>query len=178
MPVGTRASQLMQPIKEPRQVGAKGSGRPSSYSPEIADHILERIECHGDSLKRACKSLAEYELPTTSPQSVRRWSNQNVAGFSDRFARACELRTHVWGEQILEIADNESTESGQINRDRLRVDTRKWLMSVLNPQYSDKRQVEHTGRDGGPIEMVDPTELARGLLAVMSALEHDSNPSD
>ena len=40
-----------------------------------------------------------------------------------------------------EVADNE-----WINRSRLRVDTRKWLMSKLAPKkYGDKQQVEHSG---------------------------------
>ena len=43
----------------------------------------------------------------------------------------------------MEIADG----GGDVQRDRLRVDTRKWLMSKLHPErYGDKTKLEHSGR--------------------------------
>lgn len=40
-----------------------------------------------------------------------------------------------------------------VQRSRLRVDTRKWLLSKLIPAYAEKRINEHTGPDGGPVEI-------------------------
>ena len=46
-------------------------------------------------------------------------------------------------DQIAEIAD---TGSGDVSRDRLRVDTRKWYLSKVLPKlYGDKVEVEHSG---------------------------------
>jgi hypothetical protein len=44
--------------------------------------------------------------------------------------------------------------SDVIAHTRLQIDTRKWLLSKMLPKvYGDKVTNEHTGKDGGPIEM-------------------------
>jgi hypothetical protein len=68
---------------------------------------------------------------------------------------------------IIEIADDSSGDielDGEgkprqnaefMNRSRLRVDTRKWLMSKLAPKkYGDKQQVALTDPEGGPLRIV------------------------
>lgn len=48
---------------------------------------------------------------------------------------------------MLDIADDKE---GDPQRDRLRIDTRKWLASKLKPKkYGDK--IEHSGPEGGPL---------------------------
>jgi len=60
-----------------------------------------------------------------------------------RYARACEIRAEQMANDTLVIADNKTDD---VNRDRLRVDTRKWLLSKLQPKkYGDKIEHEHTG---------------------------------
>jgi hypothetical protein len=71
-----------------------------------------------------------------------------------RYARATEMRAEVMAEEILTIADNtggdiitlpdgrEVTNHEVVNRDRLRVDARKWLLAKLQPKkYGDKIDV-------------------------------------
>jgi len=70
-----------------------------------------------------------------------------------RYARACEIRAEVMANEMLEIADNfehdvkkadgiEVVDHAVINRDRLRVDSRKWLLAKLHPKkYGDKIDV-------------------------------------
>ncbi|MBX8785491.1 hypothetical protein HBA94_17175 [Ochrobactrum sp. GRS2] len=53
-------------------------------------------------------------------------------------------------EDILDIADDE--ECADVQKAKLRIDTRKWLMSKMAPKkYGDKVMNEHSGPDGGPI---------------------------
>jgi hypothetical protein len=60
-----------------------------------------------------------------------------------RYARACEMRAEVMANEILEISDAEDKD---YNRDRLRVDSRKWLLSKLQPKrYGDKVEHEVSG---------------------------------
>jgi len=41
-----------------------------------------------------------------------------------------------------------------VQRSRIRVDTRKWLLSKALPKvYGDKLTQEHTGPNGGPVQM-------------------------
>jgi Formylmethanofuran:tetrahydromethanopterin formyltransferase len=71
-----------------------------------------------------------------------------------------------WGEEVLLIADDPS---GDFNRDRLRVDTRKWLMSKIAPKVWGDRTVI-TGADDGPVrvESQDASALATALLGVLA----------
>jgi hypothetical protein len=85
--------------------------------------------------------------------------------FRDQYARAREAQADYWAEEIVEIADDGSsdtytddngnvrTDQEVIGRSRLRVDTRKWLMSKLAPKkYGDK--IQHAGADGdGPVKL-------------------------
>ena len=46
--------------------------------------------------------------------------------------------------------------SAAVAKQRLQVDTRKWLLSKLAPKkYGDKVQNVITGADGGPVEVVE-----------------------
>ncbi len=79
--------------------------------------------------------------------------------FVDRYARATDERTEAQAEEMLDIADDKE---GDPKRDRLRVDTRKWLMAKMKPKkYGDKVTTEHTGPEGGPmhyvVRMPEPT---------------------
>ncbi len=66
--------------------------------------------------------------------------------------------------------------SENIQRSRVRIDTRKWLLSKMLPRiYGDKSEVALTGPNGGPVQSVavtvpvnDPIEAARVYQKVMS----------
>ncbi len=58
-----------------------------------------------------------------------------------------------------------------VQRSRLRVDTRKWLLSKALPKmFGDKITQELTGKDGGPITTADLTdqEIARRLAFMLA----------
>ena len=63
------------------------------------------------------------------------------------YACACEDRADKMADEILSIADNGKTDDNVIvQRDRLRIDSRKWLLAKLHPKkYGDKLDVAHTG---------------------------------
>ena len=86
--------------------------------------------------------------------SVMRWLGEKPE-CRDQYARARELLTEHWADEILEIADDGATDlvektgrngstymavdQEHIQRSRLRVDARKWLMSKLQPKkYGDR----------------------------------------
>lgn len=79
----------------------------------------------------------------------------------DHYARVMEIRADEIADETLEIADclgddvvtlpdgREVVNQNVINRDRLRVDTRKWLLSKLHPKkYGEKISQELTGAGG------------------------------
>lgn len=138
------------------------AGRPTDYSEEVAAEICARI-AEGQSLRTVCR---DEEMPGTS--TVFRWLGKHEA-FRDQYVRAREAAADAMSEDIMDIADDGTNDwmethdkegdavgwkiNGEhIQRSRLRVDTRKWLMSKFAPKkYGDKQQLEHTGANGGPI---------------------------
>lgn len=133
------------------------TGRPSTYSRAVADEICRRM-AEGESLNEICRS---EDFPAAS--TVRGWVMDDRDGLSARYARARELQAETWADEIVEIADNglndwqertlpngstvELPDHEYITRSRLRVDTRKWLLSKLRPgMYGDK--VQHANADG------------------------------
>ncbi len=60
----------------------------------------------------------------------------DVDGFGSRYARAREAQMEEWSDEIVEISNN-----GKLDPQdrRVRIDTKKWLMSKLAPKrYGDK----------------------------------------
>lgn len=125
------------------------------YSPALFATICDRI-ANGESLRQVCR---DQSMPAKS--TVMRWLGEKPE-CRDQYARARELLTEHWADEILEIADDGATDMVEktgrngatymavdqehIQRSRLRVDARKWLMSKLQPKkYGDRVDVEHGG---------------------------------
>ncbi|MGN7772178.1 terminase small subunit protein [Phyllobacterium sp. 22552] len=155
----------------------KISGRPSIYSDELVANICVAL-ASGRSLRDVC---TDKGMPAAS--TVFLWLSKHP-GFSEQYARAMEARTNALAEEILEIADDsagdvgitadgrEVVKSDVIARARLRVDTRKWLMSKMAPKkYGDKISQEVSGPDGKPVETV--TRIER--IIVKSADRNESS---
>ena len=122
----------------------KPVGRPTDYSIELAQKICARI-ANGEGLVKMCK---EDGMPARS--SVMLWIFKNKE-FSDMYAQAREQQADFFFEEILEISDHtggdtyidekgrERTDHENINRSRLTVDTRKWVIARLAPKkYGDQ----------------------------------------
>lgn len=122
-------------------------GRPALFSQELADKVCEKI-AEGYSMRTVC---APDDMPAIS--TLFKWIRE-IPSFTQQYARATEERTEAMSEDILDIADDGSNDLMTIqkgnksyeienkevtNRSRLRVDTRKWLMSKMKPKkYGDK----------------------------------------
>ena len=153
--------------------------RPSLYGPEIADTICERLSL-GQSLREICRDAG---MPNKA--TVLRWLAQDE-GFRQRYAQAREVQADHFADEILEIADDgrndwmerNGDEGGagmaanheHIQRSKLRIDSRKWLMSKVAPKkYGDRILQEHSGPDGEPIKMqLTDMERAKALAALIA----------
>lgn len=126
----------------------------SLKTPELLERICDEI-IGGKSLRQIC---AAENMP--APSTICLWLSQDEE-FAERYARAKEIQMENMAEEIIEIAEDgsndwmESEKGGYIinqeivQRSRLRIDTRKWLMSKLAPKkYGDKlaldAEVDHT----------------------------------
>lgn len=113
--------------------------------------IFKKIE-NGLSLRKA---LIEVHIPAVT---FYEWIDKDDEK-AKQYARACELRAETIVDEILDLADqsnadayvddegNTHIDGAAIQRSRLQVDTRKWLVGKLNPKkYGDKIDVT-TGGD-------------------------------
>lgn len=121
-------------------------GRQTVYTEALAAEICERLE-HGESLNRICR---DEHMPTEG--CVRDWVSDDREGFNARYAKARERGYARLADELLDIADDGSNDwmereghavpNGElVARSRLRLDTRKWLLSKMLPKlYGDKQQ--------------------------------------
>jgi len=141
-------------------------GRPSGYTPEIAEAICERL-ANGEPLARICR---DDEMPAYS--TVRKWESEN-AEFSALSARAKQDGTHFLADDSLRIADDKQIET---QRAKLMIDTRLRLIGKWNAKaYGDK--VALTGGDPAsgdkPIQVMDVSELSPDQLAALASIKVD-----
>lgn len=129
----------------------------SHYTEEKATLFCDRI-AGGRTVRSVC---ADEDMPTA--KTVYTWLNENES-FLKQYARAKELHADAMADQILEIADtadadNVCDEFGNIKpnhewiaRSKLRVDSRKWLLSKIMPRkYGDKVEQTLVGDPARPI---------------------------
>ena len=131
-------------------------GRPTIYSPEIANEICRTIATTSMGLKRLCALNPSWPDRST----ILQWRIDNQS-FSDQYIKAKVDQIEALIDECLDIADNtdndtlirenkdgseyEVCNSEWINRSRIRIDTRKWLACKLAPKlYGDKQQNEHS----------------------------------
>ena len=127
----------------------------TKFTQARAEAICELV-ADGLTVSEIC---AKKGMPARS--TVFKWLSENGT-FSDQYARAKEVQAERMADEILEIADDSTNDwmerqSGDsapvqvlngehVQRARLRVDTRKWLMSKMLPKkYGDRQHVEHSG---------------------------------
>lgn len=117
-------------------------GRPDSYNQTTADRLCRYLAV-GESLRKATKHEG---MP--SIQTVFTWM-RNHPDFLEQYTRAKQEAADALVEEMLDIADSETPD---VNRDRLRVETRKWIAAKLKPKkYGEKMQVDNTHRIVQPI---------------------------
>ena len=123
-------------------------GRPSTYHPSIVEVICKRIS-QGEPLAVICR---EESMPTR--QTIYNWMEVDAA-VSLLIARARDDGEEVIASGLREVARGGAGSSGDVQRDKLIVDTDLKLLAKWNPRkWGDKVQQEVSGAGGGPITLV------------------------
>ena len=161
------AIQRNQPVKDVK------------YSEEVANEVLQRLK-NGETLKAIC---ADEHLP--SDATVRYWAATDHEGFFSRYTSARQIGYDRMAEEIIDIADadpgtndNGQTDSGAVQWQRLRIDTRKWLLAkVIFKRYGDRRDLHVTGNvtttstDRAALVEEFQTLLAKGAMRAPKLLD-------
>jgi len=147
-----------------RKTGGKMARR-VYYTEDIANEILGRL-AEGETLTSIC---ADKHLPTT--WAVMDWVRTDKEGFQKRYE---EARKHFFirlADESLDIADDNSRDwktihrrggditvpdTEVVNRSKLRVEQRRWILSkVLPKEFGDYQQDDKA------------TELAAGVMEII-----------
>jgi hypothetical protein len=118
----------------------KATGRPSIYTPELAEEICLRL-AEGESLRTICR---DAHMPNLS--AILTWVAEDRGGFHAMYTCARTIQAHNLAERALGEAM-----SARCNEDataaRLRFDALRWYAGKLLPKvYGDRMEVEQTVR--------------------------------
>lgn len=143
------------------------------YSPELTEKICIGL-MEGKSLTKICKM---DEMPAY--RTVVDWLLK-YPEFKEKYEFARNVQYEKMSDDILDIADDREfdvdPETGKeiwesINRSRLRIDTRKWILAhVLPKKFGQKVVNEVTGPNGAALNAV-PTEQEKFEMARLIAFK-------
>lgn len=146
----TKKDAKSQAVKK-ELVPKKKHGRPTRYSDEVGKAICARLATGEESLRKIC---LDDNMPAES--TVRDWALNPEHPFSAQYVRAREIGYHAMADEIIDISDDgsrdiktvmrdgqeiEQLDHDHIQRSRLRVESRKWMVSKMLPKiYGDKTE--------------------------------------
>lgn len=114
----------------------KRIGRPTGYTEERGIALCKRIAA-GVALVHACQ---EPGMPSFG--TVAKWCIKYPA-FKQSYALARVASADVLFDQMVVLADEPMPTNEAVQRARLRIDTRKWVVSKLQPaKYGDQLRVD------------------------------------
>jgi hypothetical protein len=151
------------------------------YNEEYAAIALNALH-DGITLRECCRTQQKTNPRFPNPSVIYAWATDNTAGFASRYAHARRAQALHWAEEIVEIAEDGTNDyierrkldgtivkivdSECVQRSKLRVDTRKWLLSKLCPEFADRVQHQTLGANGVPVDppsAVAPIDLSIAL---------------
>lgn len=143
------------------------------YTPEIVAEICQRISS-GETLESICR---DKRMPCST--TIHIWITEGkIPNLAEDIARARELGYDAIAEQSMLVAEGvENYSSGDVNRDKLIVDTRLKLLAKWSKRYADKQHVEITGKDGEPlsIRLIEAQQrLLKDITPKMQVIEHSA----
>jgi hypothetical protein len=125
-------------------------------TPENVERICAALEA-GKSLRQIAKELGY----SGNPSEISRWGNDpdGAHGFQQRYARAMLARWECMAEQVSDLAEEippvdaiGHVDTGWVQNQRLRIDTKKWLLSKALPKkYGDRVEATITGDPNAPL---------------------------
>lgn len=136
---------------------APKTGRPTIFTQELADRLCAEL-ASGKSMRTVC---AADDMPAAS--TVFGWLRLHPS-FLEQYTRAKAESADALIEQMIDIADDgtgDFVDDGEgrvrfnpenVQRSRLRVETRKWIASKLKPaKYGERLDLSHGVQPENPL---------------------------
>ena len=167
-----------------KKLGAvsKPVGRPSKFTPQLADYICEEI-MSGRDLTEICAN--DPGIPSRA--TVYRWTVERPE-FATQCARAREACADLEMHKMKKLAEACTEEN--VNSTRVKLNHMQWRVMKIAPRtYGDKTTTQITGDGGGPVVINQTIDVRRldpdsreafkqALLSANKVIEHDPNEHD
>ena len=123
-------------------------GRPTTYTEEMADYIIDKVASSAVGLKLMCAT--DDKMPDQSTVNLWRWKYPD---FSARYQLAKQHQTCLVSENCEELSEErlyyydsageKRVDQGFTASQRLIIDTKRWHTGKLNPTvFGDRKAVE------------------------------------
>jgi len=160
-------------LDDPNPKTRKQGQTDNTYSAVERKAFMDQITpllAEGKSLRKATQIVPN--CPTAA--NIVKWISKDPEGLGVQYLEARQTGYALIADEIIEIADDSSgdtviDESGKLvpvpestNRARLRIETRKWLLTKMLPKiYGDRVTTEVVGKDGEAltIHLQSPDQL-------------------
>ena len=132
------------------------------YTPELFNHICKRIAT-GMTVLKACerplKMRGSDVVQSANQNTFHSWIRKDINGCAAIYANTLLLKTDAVFDILFDIADDVDPDTAAIAKAKVRIDVRKWYLQKVDPsKFSDKIVNEHTGKDGGPIQITNMSD--------------------
>lgn len=151
--------------------------RKSKYTPELARKICKRMAA-GEVLAQICR---DADMPCR--ETVSDWRDAHPE-FEVQFQRALQFQREHWADEIVEIGEDGSNDwmereiaggrmvtvldHEHVQRSKLRVENRRWLLAKLLPEtYGESQRIDLKGRITLSEKEID-NQLAALVLKTMA----------
>jgi len=208
MKLDPRVDEIIKAVKEKfpvkpktpkvlREDGVIPQGNPDYYTPELGQAVCDLI-AHGVKIDDLYRLGGLVVMP--SADVFYRWLVK-YPDFDNMYFKAKQAQAERFAAEILDIADDGTNDfvekeiangrkvvqldGEHVARSKLRIETRRWLMSKYRPvRYGERTALAVTGADGGPLKVqsttLDPEKLKQlsdtELEAVLAIAEKLNAP--
>jgi hypothetical protein len=173
MPEKRKPTEAAKPAQTAEQPAPKKTGRPSLYNQQLAAQICTRIS-NGESLRNICREAGMPHMDT-----IYVWLGKHPV-FADQYARAREEQADTLADEIQALSDEpppmvlgkfgEVIDTGWLQWQKQRIDSRKWCASKLKPKkYGDR--VSLAGDAENPLQTSVQVEASELFTSILQNLE-------
>jgi len=126
------------------------AGRPTTYTPELADYVCKMIATHACGLRKLERMYENFPHPST----IYAWIYEHKQ-FSEQYFEARRSQAAVIADSMLDVAEdiatyeddrgNERIDSGILGKAKLEYEIKKWHAAKMAPKiFGDKQVIEQT----------------------------------
>ena len=148
-------------------------GRPSTFTADMGNRICDRMET-GESLRSICR---DDNFPHVG-QVIKWLASDSNREFRLQYAHSRQVGLEVMADDVLNIADQNPvlTPAGNIDNagvqhQRLRVDTRKWILSKQLPKVYGDRTILAGDADAPLNPLTNNERAAQAAKIINEAVE-------